>query len=50
LLTSFFTPQNYGRLLLEKANSLPLHVIAQAFPKAVSMTHFDLPRCIAQNP
>jgi hypothetical protein len=35
------TPQNYGRLLLGKANGLLLHVIADALPKSASMTHFN---------
>jgi hypothetical protein len=47
LLSSFFTPQNYGRPLLEKANGLPVHVIAEASPKFASMTHFNLLHCTA---
>jgi hypothetical protein len=41
------TPLNYGRLLPGKANSLLLHVIAEASPKSASMTHFNLLHCTA---
>jgi hypothetical protein len=50
LVIFILTPLNYGRLLLGKANSLLLHVIAEASPKSASMTHFNLLHCTAKNP